>query len=236
MWRSLRLSSAYGRYLINVTSMRAGIKQSFCNHFWNWFIISCNVHWNILVFILVIYHQDGKISHSINGLILFWNMYLQIITFSFPENRLLSWIEFLEIWCLALYLWATWVRFLFSGRIWVSHQGIFIYQLHFLHKTLWEMICFKLNLKHSKICSYLEIKAMPKKIFLLLIDFPFHNCSAGFSYRMGKRPVGASYARVPVRRSFVKKKMLYPHYPEWISGLLEWNQRRKLSDNLSLPF
>lgn len=147
----------------------------------------------MLIFTLVIYYQDGKISHSINGLILFWNMYLQIITFSFPENRPLLWIEFLEIWCLALYLWATRITFLFSGRIWVSHQGIFIYQPHFLHKTPWEMICFKLSLKYSKICSYLEIKLIPKKIFLLLIDFPFHNCSVGFNYRMEKRQVWASW-------------------------------------------
>lgn len=202
---------------------------------------SCNDHWNVLVFILVIYCQHGKISHSISGLIFFWNLYLQIICLSFPENRLPLWIEFLEIWCFASgcgYIYEQHESGLSShgGLEFESKKCSFT---NLISSTkLSEIWCFKVILKYPEICSNLERKLLSQKVFLLLSDFFFHNCSVGLHcIQMKKRQVWASSARVPPRSSLVNKKMPDPSLSRvnFRPTVLELNQRRKLY-NLSLSF
>lgn len=179
--------------------------------------------------------------YSISGLIFFWNLYLQIICLSFPEDRLPLWIEFLEIWRLASG----------CGYIYEQHESglSFHGELEFDSKKysftnlisstkLSEIGCFKVILKYPEICSNLERKLLSQKVFLLLIDFFFHNCSVGLHYiQMKKTQVWASSARVPDRSSLENKKMPDPSMSRvnFRPTVLELNQRRKLY-NLSLSF
>lgn len=154
-----------------------------------------------------------------------------------------------------LYLWGTRVRFLFLRRIWVSYQGIFIYQSHFLHKTLWDMICFEVNLKYT-ICKHLEVKWIPKKVFQFTMDFPFRNCGVGFHYRMKNRdrfglPVWGfrpeahlwrrkcqtrSLSRVNFRPAWVKSKenILIWSFPSILGDTAHWSWPRSFFFSIRL--